>query len=343
MSKMGDPRAVGVLLKFLDSHLKELRLPAIIGLAWNRARVALEPLERMETDDPDPDVRREAQVAIEEILRDFPNLRSMLKNHKPILLTRENVIMDSESTIANLQPLTDEHRQFLVARLPRLLALRYKAVPLFREAHDALVIAVPADPEFERPVEALERVTGCAIELRGWPLNKIYERLLTFYEWGDDDWVQFSPELTDAALCEIAEIVLEGIAPEAPHSPLPDCSDSIELIQSFLSQCVQRRALSAVLEGDGEERTFTVTLNLRGGEREELEPPPPHLRERFIRALKMIADCEEQVNEAGQLVGRGSIRTNNARMDKPFVAVVRCETMDEHCIMAIEFVDLEAN
>lgn len=318
-------------------------MQAAVGLGWLRARVAIEPLDQLEGNDPEPEVRREARVALEEILREFPNLRRLLKHHKPTTLGREDVVIDSESTIAKLQPLTDEHRRFLAGRLPRLLALKYKAVPLLREPGDVLVIAVPIDPEFEVMVDDLQRVTGCLVELRGWPLNLIYERLLTFYEWGDDDWVQFHEELTDEALCEIADIVLAAIAPAQPHAALPDCTDSVEAVQSFLSLCVQRGAVSAILERDRQSGEFHIVLNGREGARESLDPPPPHMGERFLEALKLLADCEEEINDAGQLAGRGSIRASHTGMDRPFVAVVRCESIDSHCIMALDFVDLDAN
>src|SRR5690606_9749358 len=130
LAKLGDLRAAPILIRFTEIEVDELRVQAVIGLGWLRARAALEILDVLEASDPCEDVRTEARIAVEEILRDFPNLRSMLKHHQTLSIGDEPIQRDSDDDIRRTTPPGGEERQRLVGMFPRLLALRFKAIPL---------------------------------------------------------------------------------------------------------------------------------------------------------------------------------------------------------------------
>ena len=339
LGKLGDNRAQPILIRFLDIAVKELRFAAAVGLGWMRARAALEKLDVLEGFDTDEDVRREARIAIEEILRDFPTLRSKLKYHTRVSLPRQPIPVDDETAILLTRTPDGEERRRLVGMLPRLLALRYRAVPLGIGPGGVVAVAVRADLQ-EDPAERLRELIGHEVELHGWPLPCIYERILTFYAWGDDDWVQCSETLTEAARQEVCHVILDNILPEEPHPPLEDCSDCIEAIQSFLSiaaQCHYKAAYLAL--GPGEEDFEAIMLDA-GGNSTDLGAPPPALRRRFLNAIRILA----KLNVPGSTHGtRGSIQCLYPLEDERSSVIVTGKQEGDREILTLEFVRPENN
>lgn len=336
LGKMGDVSAAGVLMGFLDSELPELRMQAAHGLGWLRARVALMILDRLEGGDPDPDVRHEARIAVEEILRDFPKLASMLRHHRPIPLGDDDPAIEDEAAEVDQSGLTHAERRMLAGLLPRMLALRYHSVPIRLEADGVLSIAVPLEKEKAPDPADLERVTGCAIQLHTWPIDHIYETILGFYEWGDDDWIG-AENLPDSARDEIIALVLEKVAPDAPLCALPDCTDAIEAAQSFLSIGAQDRFASALVELERDGPAMSIELVTREGEACEIDAPPRHLREGFLRALKALGRCVDKV-ENGHVISRGRIEHESPAREKPLVGNLECKTVGPMEIVRIAFV-----
>ncbi len=339
-AKMGSLKAAPILIRFLEIDVHELRLQAITGLGWLRARAALDRLDHIEGTDENDEIRREAQIAIEEILRDFPNLRSRLKNHERVAIKRETIKQDSTEDIAQATPPGGGERRRLVGMFPRLLALKYKAVPLGLGPGGVLTLAVPDDLK-EDPREAFRELLDREVELRGWPRERLNERILTFYKWGDEDWIQFGEtHMTPNVRSEITRIVLADIVPSEPHSPLPDAFDSAEVVQTFLSICAREPVVSALIEYDGAAGRMDITLSHQDGGKQTLEPPGPNMRTRFFRALSILADCRP-INDGDETTFEGCIRTEHPGLPGPFIAIVRTQNVGGFQVMVLEMVEEE--
>jgi hypothetical protein len=342
MGKIGDPRAATVLVQYLDSHARELRVQAAIALGWLRARLALEKLDQLEAHDPDEEVRAEARIALEEILRDYPALRQVLRHHDSLALEESALGSATEEEFEGLHPLAPETQKLLVALFPRVLALRYRAVPLGIGSNQVVSFAILAEQAPETIGQDLKRLTGHEVELHAWPESRLFEHLLTFYRWGDDDWVKLRQQPTEEATREIAEILLSKVDPELPNAPLPDCVDSIEAVQSLLSLCLREQVVTAVVQCDHGCAAYQVLVHTRREESIELDPPPPAMRERFLRVLQVLAGCACSQG-ASREVAQGSIRFCPANSVRPCLIDVTCETVGTRDIVVLEFLDPEAN
>ncbi len=275
LSKCMDDRAIPLLMRFLDSGVPELRRAAANGLGWHRARAALEALDELEGNDPHEAVRFEARLAIDEILQDFPKLHSLLHYHQP-----------DPRTAAAAEP---GQRLELVRCLPRLLAIKYKAVPVHISAGEVLHLAVSSGSE-TRLASTLEALTGHTVQLHSWTPERIQQAIDGLYSFGDDDFCTFPASLTPAAREEIIEVVLSGVRPAEPASPLPETSDAVEVVQAFLASCefMKLEHVEIFFEPP------SMTLQGRGGGKDvyTLDPPPEALRERFLTALRIVARLE---------------------------------------------------
>ncbi|MBX3727781.1 MAG: HEAT repeat domain-containing protein [Candidatus Sumerlaeia bacterium] len=342
MGKIGDPRAATVLVQYLDSHARELRVQAAIALGWLRARLALEKLDKLEGHDPDEEVRAEARIALEEILREYPALRQVLRHHESLAFEESALGSANEEEFEGLHPLAPETQKQLAALFPRVLALRYRAVPLGIGSNGVVSFAILAEEAPETIGQDLKRLTGREVELHSWPESRLFEHLLTFYRWGDDDWVKLRQQPGEEAAREIAEILLAKVDPELPNPPLPDCVDSIEAVQSFLSLCLREQVVSAMVQCDHSCATYQVLVHTRRDESIELEPPLPPMRERFLRVLQVLAGCACSQGTSRE-VAQGSIRFCPANSDRPCLIDVTCETVGTRDVVALEFLDPEAN
>ena len=329
-AKLGDPRAVPILMRFLELEVPELRLQAVIGLGWLRARVALEKLDEMEAGDPEENVREEARAAIEEILRDYPTLRKLCPKHRPLEVARL-VEQDSDLDIARTVLPPDDHRRRLAGIFPRLLARHHRATPLWLGSGGVISFAIPRDTQ-PGPADALRALTGREVELHAWPRERVYDWMLQFYAWGDDDWLAPGAELTDEALDQIASLVLQQIVPEEPHPALPDCADATEAATAFLSICAMGDHTSAVIEHAPAEGQLRLVVVNATGERLRLEPPQAKLHEGFLRAIKLLSNLEgprsvTNPRRPGERPERGRLYCEHARLGRPFeAAVVRSES-----------------
>ena len=289
LGKMGDPRGARILVEFVSNPVEELRMQAAIGLGWLRARMGLEPLDEMEGTDESEAVRQEARVAIEEILRDHPQLRSMLKYHEPLALP--------ENPLPPTSPMSFTPDRRLAGRFPRLLALKYHVVPLGFESADTLAFAIPEEADSAEMTKVLSELTGSAVELRAWPRKRIGDHMVSFYQWGDDDWVQFRGELTAEAWKLLSETILDSIRPEELHPALSDCADGLEAVQSFLALCAAEDVVGAEIEADPKKPSFEVLLKQRDGGERRLEPPAHRYRPRFLDILQALSGCEKKPSQ----------------------------------------------
>ncbi|MGF1573258.1 MAG: HEAT repeat domain-containing protein [Sumerlaeia bacterium] len=345
LGKMGENAAAPLLIGLLKSKRTELRLQTIIALGWLRTRAALEQLDEIEARDSDEEVRREAGIAIEEILRDFPTLRDQLKFHQKIAIKRNPITIDSKEVIGRTTPPGGEERRRLVGMMPRMLAMKNKAVPLGIGKGGVVGIAVDATTETD-PTDYFAKLLGRSVELHGWPLQAIYERILSFYRWGDNDWVIFGEFMTDHARTEVMRLVTQGISPLEPHPPLPDCVDASEAVQSFLSICTQKPIRSAIIEFDEAGDLFVLTLVEKNGEKITLDAPPSILTARFMKGIELIANCQECISadgEADSSVKEGLIRLEPPTVQAPTIAAVRSQLMGGLHVIGVEFKDYEKN
>lgn len=345
LGKMGEHVAAPLLIGLLKSKCPELRLQTIIALGWLRTRAALEQLDEIEARDSDEEIRREAGIAIEEILRDFPTLRDQLKFHQKIAIKRNPIIIDSPAVILQTTAPGGEARRRLVGMMPRMLAMRKKAVPLGIGKGGVVGIAVDATTE-DDPTDYFANLLGRSVELHGWPLQSIYERILSFYRWGDNDWVLFGEYMTENARKEVMQLVTQGISPAEPHPPLPDCFDASEAVQSFLSICTQSPIRSAIIEFDEAGERFDLTLVRENGEKTALDAPPSIMRARFIKAIELLANCRESISpegEADSTVKEGMIRLEPPTVPTSRIAAVRSQFMGGLQVIGVEFKDYDKN
>lgn len=339
-AKLDDPRAAPILMRFLEIEVPELRIQAALGLGWLRARVALEKLDEMEGSDPDESVRHECRVAIEEILRDYPNLRKLCVHHEPLEVERR-VEQDTEHEISQTILPSGDHRRRLAGIFPRLLARRLGVVPLWFGSGGVISFAMVRGADRD-PLEDLRRLTGREVDLHAWPREKVYDWMLEFYDWGDDDWLDPGAELAEEALDEIASLVLEEIVPEDPHPALPDCADATEAAIAFLSICAMGDHTSAVVSCSADTGACRITVVNADGERLRLDPPLPPLAPRFFWAIKLLADLEGPRSIANPRTphrksDRGRIRCEHRRLEHPFeAAIVRSHSAGEE-VLAMDF------
>jgi hypothetical protein len=306
-----------------------------------RARAALEILDTLEEADPDEPVRTESRIAIEEILRDYPNLRPMLKHHKTLSIGDEPIHRDSDEEIRRTTPPGGDERTRLVGTFPRLLALRYKVIPL--GIGPGGVMGFACDPAVTPdPREALKRLVGREVELHGWPLSRIYERLLTFYEWGDDDWVRWPENLAPGTLEEIRTIVLEGVGPDQALPALPDASDAVEAAQSLISLLASHQFVSALLEYNDSGSDFSIRLVAASRDQTPLDPPAPPLQMRLVAALELLSGLTRPGN-FDAAVNEGMIRVRHDRLGKPLYIVATRELLDERRLLRLDLLDSAAN
>lgn len=284
LGKCMDDRGTGVLLRFLKSPVSELRRAAANAVGWNRARAGLETLDDLEGSDPDPKVREEARRAIEEILRDFPKLALLLKHHRPM--------EHSAGAIPEFQPQQqpDEHqRRKLMAALPRLLAMKYSAVPLHFAAGDQLHIAARSGSE-RRLIAPLTEITGHHVQLHSWSPSRIRQGIEKFYVLGDDDFCTFHDSLTPMAREEVIETILAGVRPEEPACPLDEVNDAVEAAQVFLSLCASMNLATVVIRH--EPPRLVLEARDRSGAAVPVSPPQPGHAERFLTALRILAGLQ---------------------------------------------------
>lgn len=277
--------AIPILIELMSVELPELRRAAANGLGWNRAVQALERLDRAEADDPDPGVRLEARTAIEEILRDFPKERDTLRHHVPPDDLPDPTVPADHDLVPVDAP-DAEQRIKLMAALPRLLALKYRAVPLHFSPNGVLHLAVARDGD-RYLLTHLADVSGHSVELKKWSDDHVRSAIAHLYTLGDDDFCTFHDRLTEPARAEMIERVLEVIDPNEPAAPLDEANDAVEAVQSFLGTCCRLEVAAARI-------TLTppnMTIYLEGPDSTptELAPPLTKLRERFLDALRILA------------------------------------------------------
>lgn len=327
LAKMGNARAIHVLIRFLDIEVVELRRQAVIGLGWMRARAALERIDQLEGSDPEESVRHEARVAVEEILRDFPNLRGRLRHHEALEVERR-VEHDTEGEIAGTVQPPDDMRRRLAGLFPRLLARRYHVVPLWLGPGGVIIFAMHEEAQDGDPLADLRRLTGREVEIHAWPRRKVAEWMLEFYDWGDDDWLLDDAETTQEALDEICAMVLEGLYPDQPHPALPDCTDATEAAQSLLSLLAQEDVTSAVITRDGRTGECRAALGTADGGKLEIDPPSAWQSAAFHRALLLLAGMAgpnaiaKTRGGASKTLEHGTIRDPKALGSRPFAADV---------------------
>lgn len=341
MGKLGDMRAVPILTRFLVNDLAELRAQAATALGWLRARAALETLDGLEAADPSDDVKREAAVAIEEILRVFPRLRPMLKNHKTLSINAQPLRHDSSDDIARMTPPGGNERTRLVGMFPRVLAMRHKAVPLGLGPGGVVGFAVDPDATPD-PRVTLKALVGREVDLHGWPLQCIYDRIISFYKWGDEDWVLYGRELTEEARLAVVELVLNTINPAQPAAALPDCVDAVEAAQALLTLLAWENYVSARIEFTDTYGEFTLKLLDRHHQWSTVPPPPAAIQPRLVTALEMLSGLYRP-GAIDHTPHPGLLRIAHPGLKVPFVAVVRRERLDDRHLLVIDEVQTSSN
>lgn len=300
LGKTMDDRAIPMLMKLLDSDNVRTRRAAANALGWNRAPASLEALDRLAGTDSDSGVRQEAHAAIEEILRDYPGMKNILRHHMPEgEAAGEQRAAASQTTEGPATPkqkspaekLVDQEKLKLIMALPRLLAFKYRAVPLRFAAADQLHLAIETGRE-RRMIAPVSAVTGLNVTLTAWPMERVHEQIEKLYTLGDDDFVSFFERLNPIAQRELYDIIRAGIHPNEPASPLDETNDGVEAMQSLLSSCISLHAASATVFMEG--TVMRIAATKKSGDTVNLNPPAAAIRERLVKTLKIV--CEYPVD-----------------------------------------------
>ncbi|MEO8376099.1 MAG: HEAT repeat domain-containing protein [Candidatus Sumerlaeota bacterium] len=334
LGKTMDDRAIPRLLKLLDSENARTRRAAANALGWNRAPVALEALDRLVGSDPDARVRDEARTAIEEILRDYPGMKSVLRNYGVVaaappadpaapMATPEGPASKPPKSAA--QKSVDQEKLKLIMALPRLLAFKYRAVPLRFTDTDQLHLAIETGRE-RRMIAPVSAVTGFNVSLSAWPMDRIHEHIENLYTIGDDDFATFFEHLNASAQNEIIELVNAGIHPNEPASPLDEANDGVEATQAFLSSCASMHATSATIHLVS--TTMRILAESKSQESREILVPPKQLRERFIKTMKIAARYDSATNT-------GAITMKHA--GRTLTVHLACEKTSDSEKLSLEF------
>ncbi len=282
LGKTMDPGAISVLMRFLTSSHAKLRLAAVQALGWNRAGNALKALDSLYASDANPAVREEASIAIEEILTAHPDKRDRLRFHPA------RGRLNGTESVASI--------------LPRLLSIRYGALPLRIDESGKVHIAVATGTE-RRILTTLEAVIGRPIELETWALDRIAVGRESLYVEGDDDFCAFLDELTEVAQEELVDVVVGGIRPHEPCAPLPESADGVEAAQSLLAYSIAQDTHAIIIRG-GEPMGLKIVT---AGHEEALDPPEPRVQERFLGVLRLLA-AHETIIEAQTGAVAGELR-----------------------------------
>lgn len=302
LGKLGDPRAVPILMRFLDIPVAELRLSAATALGWLRATAALEKLDRLEAHDSDERVRTEARTAIDEILIEHPSMSHVLRHHKPSKPTETDA--DEEAAALAVR---EEERERLMAAIPQLLALKYRCVPLGFTDDGTIRVAVRSGSE-NRLATALRSVTGRAVHVRGWTDERIENAIEHLYVIGDDDFALLGDAVSSRAVQEVVEILLSSIDPTEPACPLDEACDGAEAAQAFLAFCEGTGVAKAMIDSDDADQ---LTIRIEGERGAQvIEPPVAELRDRFLATLQLMGGLslsEGSADVGGRFtVGAGS-------------------------------------
>lgn len=328
LGKTMDDRAIPVLMRLLESTEPDIRRAAACGLGWNRARAGLEALDNVEGNDTDPKVRIEARAAIDEILRGFPRLEGILRHHVP-MPPQDAATPASHDEVPTDHP-DEEQRLKLIASLPRLLALKYTAVPMHFSPGHQLHIAVRQGSE-RRLIPTMSALTNYHVHLHARPAEVIRNAIDKLYLLGDDDFCAFHDRLTPLARDEVVETVLSSVRPDEPACPLSEVNDAVEAVQVFLSCCGHMKLREASVVFAPPDMTITGVAD---GNREVTLSAPllPH-RERFMTALRIVAMLDP---------GAGLSRQDGGRIRCPhgnggFVARVKSEKTIERDALTLAF------
>lgn len=277
-AKTMEIQAITMLTQLLVSPVPEIRRAAAYGLGWNRAASALPLLDEMEGTDGDELVAMEARAAIEEILQRHPDKAKDLTYHQPV---------EPSPKAGDKGPaIPSREKRRLMAAMPRLLALHYKALPITFADDDILQIATEIGSE-RWAGEALPAIVGYRVRLEPWEEEPLLRAIHDFYHFGDDDFCSFHEEMTPEALQEIVELICASVRAQEPSCPLDEASDAVEAVQGFLSSCAALDVEEATIEYLP--TSIALALHDQAGKAIYVGIPPEEIRLRFLEVLRILA------------------------------------------------------
>lgn len=302
LGKMMDSRTIRILLPYLEMKETPLRRAAVMALGWNRSKAALEKLDHLEGTDDCEEVRRECRAAIEEILAEFPNLRTTLHYHYRMEDLTDQINPRGQTHREHSSFQNDSPQDF-VPLIPRLIATHHKILPLEKGRGDRLHLAVPHG-QTRQLAATLAKLLGNDVLPTSWPLGQLEKQITALYDHGDDDFLPFIDQLNKPTIQELSRLIGLGIHPGEPPAPLGEVADGVEALQAFLASCVAMKAkrMCLLFRGEGSEIKRVSLLGEKGDSAPVfIESPAPSLIGRFFHTSLFFFGITPNMKDQGQV------------------------------------------
>ncbi len=329
LGKLGVEKATPIIEEFMERKDKKFRAQACIALGWLRNMDALPGLQKVARDDPDRRVRNEARIAIEELIRFHASKPPVLPS-PDVEQTAEEMELVFDRLVAG-QMLPETKYRYLKAtkHIPQLVALHYSVCPFWLEEGGlTCIISQPGDPVVKNRIREL---VSCPLEWFECEEERVRKSIQELYVLGRDDYYYFYPDYTDAMKQELARLLREQIAEPSPYS-LPECPDSLHLLNSVLHLCRAQAIQTLVIEST--QIVFRIYA-LHERQRIDLQVPLENLQQKLILALKIL--CQQfphQLEHAGR---RSEVVVRNATGTISLMLWVKATGRREHLQLSLTY------
>ncbi len=184
--------------------------------------------------------------------------------------------------------------QEVIDSVPRHIARRYKAIPVFK--HNGTIAVVISDPTDLDIVDSLHYALKCEIEPMVAPKEEIEEALTRYYGGAEETVDKMLQEITEGDISLSANELDENIGTEtAEDAPI------IKLVHLMIANAYRARASDIHIEPL--ERRLRVRFRI-DGEMVEVDNPPKRLQPSIISRIKIMSNmsiAEKRLPQDGRI------------------------------------------